>query len=146
MKIKAYLFLLALLINVVANFIWEKQQAFLYKRSRFSDHFFRYLNVSLANALVTLLIYLLVALIYKDLPWTKYNSWMPVGIIGGIVAVVFEKWTFTQPMWNYRESMPVVPFVGVGLSPFIQLVVLPAFIFYLSSVLLNYFVLIKYND
>lgn len=45
-------------------------------------------------------------------------------IIGGLLlSFVIEIWALQTGRWQYNELMPIVPFINVGLTPFIQLAV-----------------------
>jgi fructose-specific phosphotransferase system IIC component len=45
----------------------------------------------------------------------------------GVLITILMEWLATQVLdrWTYAESMPVIPLLGVGLSPLLQWVVLP---------------------
>ena len=48
---------------------------------------------------------------------------------GGNWAVLVERIALQTGMWRYSPSMPVIPVVGVGLWPFLQLPVLTVLVF-----------------
>lgn len=45
----------------------------------------------------------------------------------GLSYTVFSEWlnTVVRESWSYSERMPVIPLVGVGLSPFAQWLIIP---------------------
>lgn len=53
--------------------------------------------------------------------------------VGVAVTVVFE-WLATGPLgrWTYADGMPVLPFVGTGVAPLLQWVLLPPAILWLA--------------
>ena len=55
-------------------------------------------------------------------------------LVIGIVYTAFSEWLNIEirASWEYSESMPVVPIIGMGLSPLLQWIVVPAAAFYWS--------------
>lgn len=51
----------------------------------------------------------------------KWNVYATAALLGGAVAVVIEWRALASGRWSYTERMPVVPFLGVGLWPLLQL-------------------------
>ncbi len=95
---------------------------------------------SIADALMVLLLYLAVALIFRNPLWIRYLKWQQIGIvilIGGIGAVLAEMRHLSLGSWAYADSMPIIPIVSVGISPFLQFMVLPLLIYFLSFLLLK---------
>lgn len=62
------------------------------------------------------------------LPWLR-RAWRRdvLAVALGLLTTVFIEWISTRWLgrWAYRESMPVVPLLGVGLSPLLQWLVVP---------------------
>ena len=58
-------------------------------------------------------------------------------IIGGTGAILAEIRHLSAGNWAYTESMPVLPFVSVGIVPVLQFMILPVVIFYVSLYLLS---------
>ena len=57
---------------------------------------------------------------------------MFVMLIGAAGAVLSEKRHLIIGSWAYDQSMPIVPFVKVGISPLLQFFLLPVVIYFLS--------------
>jgi hypothetical protein len=53
----------------------------------------------------------------------------------GLVYSVFSEWLNidVRRAWAYRDLMPIIPVIGVGLSPFLQWIVLPGLAFWLAN-------------
>lgn len=130
-----------LAIGFLVNLLWENAQAFLYVGYRgFIEHFWICFVASVIDALVILLVYLVLALVYKDIYWPRHYTivrYAVVALIGGALAVGFEIWALEKEEWAYTALMPVVPGLKVGLSPLIQLIVLPVITYYTSMRGLN---------
>lgn len=126
-----------LVIGFLVNLVWENAQAFLYAGyGGFIEHFWVCFVASVMDALVILLVYLLLALAYKDAYWPRYDSYVRyavVAAIGGALAVGFELWALETGEWEYTPLMPVVPGLRVGLSPLVQLMVLPVLTYRIST-------------
>jgi len=55
-----------------------------------------------------------------SLVFKKYQPW--VIVLGGLMlATGLEFWALATGRWAYGPLMPLVPWLGVGLTPFIQL-------------------------
>lgn len=123
-----------LLIGFLVNLVWENAQAFLYAGyGGFESHFWICFVASVVDALVILLVYLLLALVYRNLHWPMHNTYVRYGavaLIGGALAIGFELWALWKGEWNYTTAMPVI--LGVGLSPLIQLIFLPVLTYIIS--------------
>ena len=126
-----------LVIGFLVTLIWENAQGILYVDYRgFVEHFWACFVASVIDALVILLVYLVLALLYRDLYWPRRNTsvrYVVVALIGGVLAVGFELWALAVGEWSYAPLMPVVPGLGVGLSPLVQLMVLPVLTYHLSA-------------
>ena len=88
---------------------------------------------SIADALMVLLLYLAVALIFRNPLWIQHLKWQQIGIvilIGGTGAVLAEMRHLSLGSWAYADSMPIIPIVSVGISPFLQFMVLPLLVFF----------------
>lgn len=126
----------ALVLAFLLNFAWEVIQMPLYKDASYTiEHIAFCALASVADAIMVLLIYFCFVFIYKKPLWveeftsTRIFILMLVGAVGAIVA---ERRHLSVGTWAYDNSMPLLPVVGVGLSPVLQFMLLPALIYYLS--------------
>lgn len=95
---------------------------------------------SVADTIMVLLLYFLFASILKSPFWL--NPAKPLKVIvliglGGIGAVVGELGHLAAGSWAYSNSMPLLPFIHVGLVPVLQFMILPLVIYFLSAYFLN---------
>ncbi len=128
--------ILVTILAFLLNLAWEVIQGPLYKGYRYDvPHITFCALASVADAIMVLLIYYGLALIFKNPLWVQ-NLSVPrillVMLIGGIGAILAEIRHLSSGTWAYAESMPIIPQVEVGLSPVLQFTVLPAVIYYLS--------------
>lgn len=84
------------------------------------------------DMLFMLTLYLAVAVIHLD-PWwpadrklyTHPATWVVPAVIGVLLAVAFELWAVhAVGRWAYG-SMPLIPVLRVGVTPVLQMVVVP---------------------
>ena len=123
-------------IGFFLNLVWENVQAPLYEGyTNFWDHFIMCFWASLVDAAVILLLHSLFAIWYKDLFWIKHLNWkngLLLMLAGVAVALGFEYWAFENEVWAYTERMPVVGVLEIGLSPLLQMMLLPLITLYVS--------------
>ncbi|QDT16585.1 hypothetical protein [Alienimonas californiensis] len=80
----------------------------------------------------TLSFYLIVAVIHRDLRWAAERSayshpatWVVPLITGVLMAIGFELWAvYVAERWTYG-SMPLAPVLRVGVTPVLQMIVIP---------------------
>ncbi len=140
---KRYVFA-TIIIAFLLNAAWEILQIPLYKGGVYEwDHILFCVLASVADVIMVLLIYFGFAFIYKNALWIKNLSTGRIIILiltGGIGAVVAETRHLAIGTWNYADAMPLIPFIKVGLSPVLQFMILPFFIYLLSfNVVMRYY-------
>ncbi len=132
-----------LLFAFILNFAWEIIQGPLYKGFTYNISHIGFCGLaSVADAIMVLLIYFVLAFFYKNPLWIKHLNMqrtLILVLIGGIGAVLGEMRHLSQGNWAYAPSMPILPFVYAGLSPVLQFMLLPVSIFYISPILLRKF-------
>ncbi len=127
---------LIIVSSFLLNFVWEIAQLPLYQGYAFdAKHIALCGLASVADAIMVLLLYFVFATLYKQPFWIKHiniqRSLMLI-VIGGIGAILAELKHLSQDNWVYSSSMPIVPFVNVGLSPVLQFMFMPVLSYYLS--------------
>lgn len=126
------------LVGFLTNLIWENVQAPLYKGFvNFGQHFKQCLIASVGDMVFVVIVYLIFAGVFRNWYWIQNLTWksaIPVVLLGGVSAVVFEKLAFSLGYWSY-DKMPVIPILGVGLFPVLQLMILPILSYYLGLII-----------
>ncbi len=124
-------------ISFLLNLAWENLQAPLYQGySNFWQHLPICSVASLGDVLIILLLYLVLAIINKDILWVAKISKRDVVIVtilGVFVGVGIERWALATLRWQYASTMPLIPYIEVGLLPILQMLALPAYTFYISG-------------
>lgn len=115
------------------NWVWEIGQMFAYRagaeKSVREILFFCTLG-SVVDALTISAIYGTTKVFLKPHGWKFY---LTAALFGAASAVVFEKLAFAFGWWSYNEEMPLVPFIGTGLLPFLQLTLLAPFAIWIAE-------------
>jgi hypothetical protein len=72
----------------------------------------------------------------------RFRGWQPLGrqmaftaIVLSIVYTIVSEWLNVEfwRSWSYSSAMPILPWLGTGLSPFLQWLVVPALAFAITS-------------
>ncbi|HBI17094.1 MAG: hypothetical protein UR60_C0021G0014 [Candidatus Moranbacteria bacterium GW2011_GWF2_34_56] len=120
----------------ILNFIWEVSQAGLYTPhfEGISGLFCVHLKATLGDVIILLVIYIIMSLILRDLKWINQKNktlLISSAILGFVFAVTIEKYALLNNRWAYNELMPLIPYLDVGLSPIMQLlIIVPATIYF----------------
>ena len=123
------------LIAFVLNFIWENLHAGLYNEYNLFMKSIYFLGCTIGDVVLTFIIYGLVAVVLKDKYWIRnfnFKIVLIVLIMAGLVSLTAEWVAVELDFWSYNERMPVVPFVDIGLSPFLAIIVNPILSFILA--------------
>ena len=121
--------------SFVMHLIWENAQMPLFETGDASlwDVFAMCLfATATGDMLFMLTLYLTVAVIHKKLWWLSDRAvyshpatWVVPLLIGVLLAVSFELWAVhAVQRWQY-SSMPLVPIIHVGVTPVLQMMLIP---------------------
>ncbi len=125
-----------IIVSFILNLVWEMFQAFLFAPhfSGMADFIRIHVVAACADIIITLLI-LTPELFLSDhmfriggrLKWTILSA-----SLGLLVAVCIERYAISTGMWIYGPYMPIIPFLGVGLTPILQMMIIPPVADYVS--------------
>ncbi len=113
------------------NFFWEVVQTYFYtlKDSPFSEMLYGWFHCTLGDVIVTIGSFWLVSAASHNRKWLlELNPLNFVGfIMVGVVYAVLSEWANVQlfKSWGYNQSMPIIPWVQMGLTPLLQWIVIP---------------------
>lgn len=121
-----------LLFAAVGNLVWETLHLPLYTLWRdgtVGELIFAAVHCTGGDMLIALssLVLALVLLGNGAWPEQRYKPVAALTIVFGLGYTIFSEWlnTSVQASWTYSETMPVIPVIGTGLSPFAQWIVIP---------------------
>lgn len=131
-------------IGFLSNLIWEKLHISLYKDYEvFVSQL--YLPVSVYTALVDVgivfLIYGIVACVFRKIYWIMNPQWkhyVLTAVLGAGLSILIEWNALARSQWAYAPSMPVIPVINTGLSPILQMTILPVITFTLVSLIVKH--------
>lgn len=123
---------LIFIISFILNAIWENLHVFLYDNYMGGQITqFILLRATLSDAIYIVLITLPFVL-YPNQPKIKKYDWLII-VFGVVVSILIEYYALSTGRWTYNELMPIIPFLGTGLTPTIQLGLLGLISFKLSG-------------
>lgn len=120
------------IFSFLLNLTWEFAQVPLFAGMPSAEHWRAILvcgRATLGDVVIALLGFWVVAASARARDWVLRPTAVQVigfAAVGVLITVVME-WLATQVLgrWTYAEAMPIIPLLGVGLSPLLQWVVLP---------------------
>lgn len=120
-------------LGFLANFAWEMLHMRLYAGS--PESWQRCASAAAVDVAVLAALYAVMAAAAGSWLWFR-GAALPRAIalaaIGSLAAVAIELRALANGRWSYADSMPVVPFLDVGWSPVLQMVVIPLGLSWLS--------------
>lgn len=125
------------LITFVLHIIWENAHATLYQGYSFFEHIFSIcLWATLGDVLITLSVFVIISLLKNNFNWIPVlnkKDIIVLAIIGLFIAIDIEWRALLFDRWTYTDSMPIVPYLKVGLTPILQMILLLPFSVYLTK-------------
>jgi hypothetical protein len=112
--------------GLIANFAWEMLHMPLY--GKFKGGWWGCFQASLGDVALLALLYALMACAAEDWIWFERLSrrrLLLLAMLGFLVAVVIEQRALLAGVWTYRPGMPRLPFLGIGWSPVLQMILIP---------------------
>jgi len=130
-----------IVISIVLNFVWEMVQMPLYENFSFSDKTTVFcLLASLGDAIMILIIYFIGSALFKSYSWfarINLRTIVYIAIAGLVLSVSGELIALNLNLWNYSSLMPKLFFTSIGLSPILQMIILPILTFMIAGVLIR---------
>ena len=129
-------------ISVLLNFLWELAQMPLYVEDGNVLEFAVHCIVpSLGDGIIVLIIFGVGWKLLRRADWffRPGASAYAVMLATGLVISVLIEWVAVYGLgrWSYTTRMPIVPLLNVGLSPILQMLLLPPVIFKAAAWWLN---------
>nr|WP_281721375.1 hypothetical protein [Nitrosomonas nitrosa] len=123
-----------LLFVIPANLIWEIAHLPLYTiwLEPLSSKAFAVFHCTLGDALIAIATLVLAIVAFGSSAWPLDKRSFRTVAVATIVAAVgyttFSEWlnVSVRRGWAYSELMPTIPWIGTGVSPLLQWIVLPA--------------------
>ncbi len=118
---------LHILVLVFAlNLFWESLQSFLFipHTTGFLDFLFVHVKASAGDVIMVAFLLTLDALVFSR--YVGHGTRICLMVISGsALAIIVEHSAIATGRWAYGQFMPIVPFLGVGLVPILQMMIIP---------------------
>lgn len=124
-----------LVFGVLLNFPWEFLQVPLFEgmaEARHWDGILICTRATVGDGFIVLIAYWAVAAAWRDRCWFKRPSARHLTaftLVGLLITIVLEHLATRSDHpawgWRYSELMPIVPGLGIGLTPFLQWLLIP---------------------
>jgi len=131
---------LIFVVGVAVNYVWELAQAPLYVglESYGTSVFWHCFAASLGDGIMVLLIVAAGWITLQEENWFEHPA-VPgyiVMLTTGFLLAVLVEWVGVHVLgrWQYTETMPVVPGLGVGVVPIAQMLLLPPVMFWIVAI------------
>lgn len=121
------------------HFAWEMMQVPWFEGMTEASHgdvVWLCTRATVGDVVIALSAFWVACLAARDRHWIQQARRKPflVMLFTGVVMTLAFEWLATGLLerWRYAEVMPVVPIIGVGLTPLLQWLLLPPLIVWLS--------------
>lgn len=123
-------------LSVLINYPWELAQMVFFRwwGAPWSVGMLAGLKAAVGDGLLVLALYAAGCAVFRSRDWILRpgpSAYAFLSVAGGLVAVAMEWHAAAGGPWSYGSLAPMVPVLGVGLMPVVQMMVLPAFVAYL---------------
>jgi hypothetical protein len=118
-------------LSFFLNFFWEVAQTYFYtmKDSSFNTMLYGWIHCILGDVILTMVSFWTVSLISRSRRWllrltpSNFISFIMLGLVYTVISERLNVYIFES--WAYDESMPLIPWIKVGVAPFLQWIVIP---------------------
>lgn len=117
--------------SFLLNFFWEVVQTYFYtlRDSAFQTMLYGWIHCTLGDVMITLGSFWFVSMMRRNRRWfLKLNRLNVISfVLVGLVYTVFSEGLNVQIFKSlaYNESMVIIPWLRLGLTPFLQWVIIP---------------------
>jgi hypothetical protein len=121
-------------VAVATNYVWEASQASLFVgMGSIQTIWWHCFVASLGDGIILWIIHLLGWCVFRQVDWFVRPDAARYGVMlgTGLVIAIAIEWVAIHWLhrWAYTGQMPLVPVLGIGITPVIQMMVLPPLIF-----------------
>lgn len=126
-------------VILLGNLAWEVAHLPLYTlwaTGTFSEKAFAVAHCTAGDLLIAAASLLGALLLAGDARWPRagFTRVAIVALGAGVGYTIFSEWLnlVVRESWAYADTMPIVPIVGVGLTPLLQWIIVPSAAFWLG--------------
>ena len=118
-------------LSFFLNFFWEVMQTYFYtmRDSPFSAMLYGWIHCTLGDVIITIGSFWLISILSRNRRWflvlgrVNFTGFIMVGILYLILSETLNVSIWKS--WSYNKLMPVIPYIKVGLTPFLQWIIVP---------------------
>ena len=125
-------------ISVLLNFPWEVAQMPLYvENGSWLEFALHCIIPSLGDGLIVMLIFCVGWAVRGRSDWADQPGWATYALMltTGLSVAVIVEWVgfYGLNRWSYTANMPLLPGLGIGVAPVLQMLILPPVIFKMTG-------------
>lgn len=117
-----------IIVSFAVHFVWEYAHFSLYAGyEQWSGSVPAYFLATVGDVLYTLGAFALVSGIKKSYEWISSATladYLMLVTLGCLIALLVEYKGLALDRWEYLPEMPLIPLLGVGISPILQMAIL----------------------
>ena len=123
---------LAIGLAAIGHFLWEATQLPLYTLWRTGtprEIAFALIHCTGGDVLITTAAFAAAVVLARHFRWPAFGWRMALAaIILGAAYTIFSEWLNVEVRrsWSYTAAMPVLPWLGTGLTPLLQWLIVPS--------------------
>ncbi len=131
------------IVSIFVHFLWEALQSFGYGLHGLDPYAYILIcfRATLGDASYMLLFYVLGWAVFRSPDWIGGSGWrgLLLTLVLGLAVGTWAEWrALAAGTWSYSPAMPLIPGLGVGLLPVLQMAVLPSLIFWATARLVRW--------
>lgn len=139
-RIRLYVFARHLVILTAMNLVWEFAQMPLYRlwyTGSAGEILYAGLHCTAGDAMIGGSALLAALLLFRPSrwPWGGQDRVLAASVVIGVVYTMFSEWLniTVRGAWAYSDLMPIIPFIGTGVTPLLQWLLLPVAAYLLAT-------------
>ena len=129
-----------LVATAVGNLVWETAQLPLYtlwRQGTPAQMSAAVVHCTIGDVVIAIVVLVIALTLFGTPAWPneKFRPVLMAALAGGIGYTIFSEYVHTGPRasWAYSEWMPTLPWIGTGLSPLAQWILVPSLAFRLAQ-------------
>ncbi len=135
-------FLALFIVSVAVNYVWETAQALLFVGMvSIKTIWWHCFVASLGDGIILWIIHLIGWATYGQWNWFLRTDYGRIALMlgAGLAMAIPIEWLAVHRLhrWAYTDHMPLIPVLDIGLTPILQMLILPPLIFLLTHKFLS---------
>ena len=124
-------------IGFAFNLVWELSQIQFFTNLSSSGYLLAVIYCSIASIIDGLTVVSIFLIVERIIGRGNREYYLVAAFLGAAAAVVFELAALKIGLWSYDTAMPVIPLIGIGMLPVVQLLILVPVCIYATNRILG---------